>query len=208
MNPVSTRFGLIRHAPTLWNREKRIQGVSDSPLTDDGRRLAAGWGRRLAGLSFDRILASDLGRARQTAELVNAALGVPISTTPDLREMDWGRWTGQTLKQIKTDIGDRLAAMERMGWGFQPPGGEHRRAVLERARRALSGAAAAWPGQIILVITHEGVVKALIYSAYRRFYLPTEPRILKAGHLHWLKYQAGDLSPTMLNAIDLNATIP
>lgn len=208
MNPDPTRFGLIRHAPTLWNREKRIQGVHDSPLTDDGRRLASDWGRRLADISFDRILASDLGRARQTAELINAALGVPINTTPDLREMDWGRWTGQTLKQIKADIGDRLSAMERKGWGFQPPGGEHRRAVLERARRALSGAADAWPGQTILVITHEGVVKALIYSAYRRFYLPTESRILKSGHLHWLKYMAGDLSSTMINAIDLNATIP
>jgi probable phosphoglycerate mutase len=208
MNREPARFGLIRHAPTLWNREKRIQGTDDSPLTDDGRHLAENWGWRLAKSSFDRILASDLGRACQTAEKVNIALGVPISTTPGLREMDWGRWTGRTLKQIKTETRDRLSAMERMGWAFQPPGGERRGAVLERARQALSEAADTWPGQTILVITHEGVIKALIYGAYHRLYLPTEPRILKPGHLHWLKGRAGGISPTMLNAMDLNATIP
>lgn len=208
MSPTPTRFALIRHATTLWNRKKRIQGIEDSPLSATGLRMATSWGRQLSHLSFDRILASDLGRARQTAERINTTLGVRITTTAELREMDWGRWTGRTFKQIKAEIGDRLSAMERLGWDFAPPGGENRRAVLARARRALSEAAETWPGQTILVISHEGVIKTLVYGAYQRSYLPTEPRILKSDYLHWFESLAGDLSLTSLNAMDLNAQNP
>ena len=59
-----TRFGLIRHAQTIWNREKKIQGHSDSPLTADGEKQALSWGQALAQFPWSRILASDAGRAR------------------------------------------------------------------------------------------------------------------------------------------------
>ena len=63
-----TRFGLIRHAQTVWNREKKIQGHSDSPLTADGENQAGRWGMILQQYSWDRILASDTGRALETAK--------------------------------------------------------------------------------------------------------------------------------------------
>ncbi len=79
------RFGLIRHAQTIWNREKKIQGHSDSPLTADGERQASSWGQILLRYSWDRILASDAGRALTTGERINAFLKIPGTTQPVLR---------------------------------------------------------------------------------------------------------------------------
>jgi len=85
-NRKITRFGLVRHAETVWNREKRIQGQSDSALTDRGSEDADNWGRRLSRFSWDRILMSDSGRAVETAETINHHLQAPAESDPRLRE--------------------------------------------------------------------------------------------------------------------------
>lgn len=203
-HPPATTFDLMRHAPTRWNMIKRIQGIGDSELTDQGERLAEQWGRRLAPLGYDRILASDLGRAQKTAQLLNTILRLPMSTSDKLREMDWGEWTGLTLRQLKTDKRTILAKMVHAGWDFQPPGGESRRAVRQQVTLALQEAAAAWPNRNILVVTHGGVLKAIIYGLSQRAYLPSEPPLLLPGHLHRLNVADGSLCLEAVNALDLN----
>ncbi len=160
---AATRFGLIRHAETVWNREKRIQGHQDSPLTPEGEKMADTWGRMLGAFHWDRILASDTGRAVATAVRINAHLKLPIDTHPRLRELDWGRWTTKTVAQLQEEEGELVAAQERAGWDFQPPEGEPRRSQLERSRQVLLEAASQWPGYSILVVTHEGVIKSLAH---------------------------------------------
>lgn len=203
-NPPATTFDLMRHAPTQWNMIKRIQGMDDSELTEEGELLAEQWGHRLAPLGYDRILVSDLGRTRKTAQLINKALDLPMTTTDKLREMDWGEWTGLTLQHLKTEKRAVLAEMVRVGWDFQPPGGESRRDVRRRVEQALQEAAAAWPGQNILVVTHGGVLKAVIYGLSQRDYLPSEPPLLLPGHLHRLNTVQGILHLEAVNALDLN----
>jgi len=198
-----TRFGLIRHAQTRWNRDKRIQGQSDSPLTADGKRQAAHWSRLLKPLVWDRIIASDLGRAHRTAELINANLSVSLSTDSRLREQDWGRWTGKTISQLKAEIPHELSEQEKAGWAFCPPGGEDREQVQKRSQRVLLEAAARWPGNNILVVTHEGVVKSLIYQLCGRKFLATEPPILKRYQLHRLAHGHNGLRVEELNAMAL-----
>lgn len=156
-----TRFGLIRHAETLWNRQRRIQGQSDSPLTAEGKRMAAFWGRLLAGLPWDRILASDTGRALATARRIQVRIGRPLALEPRLRELDWGAWTGRTLEEIAAVEAERLARQAAAGWDFRPPGGESRRELLARVRAALAAAARRHPGERVLVVTHGGVLRAL-----------------------------------------------
>jgi len=197
----STRFGLVRHAQTRWNREKIIQGQSDSPLTSDGKIQALRWGQILRQFSWDRILASDIGRAVETAKLINKAINISLQTDSRLREQDWGQWTGKTISQLKTDTPRQLDAQVRAGWDFCPPGGEDRRRVLERSRQALLEAAAKWPGDEILVVTHEGVVKSLIYHLCGRKYLPGEPAIIKPYQLHRLAHDQGELRLEELNAM-------
>jgi broad specificity phosphatase PhoE len=202
--PKRTHFGLMRHAPTQWNLVKRIQGMGDSDLTPEGEQLAEQWGQCLRSQGWNRILASDLGRAQKTARLVNNALQLPVATTERLREMDWGQWTGLTLQHIKAEHRSKLAEMVQAGWNFKPPGGESRGDVRRRGDLALREAAGAWPGEKILVITHGGVLKALIYDLLQRAYLPAEPLLLRPGHLHRVAVEGGRLILEGVNAVDLN----
>jgi probable phosphoglycerate mutase len=198
-----TRFGLIRHAQTQWNLEKKIQGHGDSPLTAEGKSQAARWGRILNQFSWDRILASDTGRALETAKMINGFLKIWLKTDSRIREQDWGRWAGKTISQIDAEIQEDLAEQVNAGWDFCPPGGEDRRCVLKRSQRALTEAATAWPGDNILVVSHEGVIKCIIYHLCGRKFLPIEPSIIKPYRLHRVAYDNDGLRLEKINAIEL-----
>ena len=89
-----TTLLLVRHGETDWNADGRLQGHTDRPLSDFGRRQARQLADELEGEQFDAIYASDLARARETAEIVGARLGLPVVLDPDLREKDWGTGRG------------------------------------------------------------------------------------------------------------------
>jgi len=199
-----TRFGLIRHAQTQWNLEKRIQGRSDSPLTADGEHQATRWGQLLKPFEWDRIIASDIGRALKTANLINVCLNISLITDRRLREQDWGQWVGRTTAQLKTEMPLEFDGQASAGWAFCPPGGEDRRNVQKRSHKALLEAAAQWPGSNILVVTHEGVIKSLIYHLCGRKFLATEPAIIKRRQLHRLVHDSDGLRVEALNAIAMD----
>jgi probable phosphoglycerate mutase len=201
----TTRFGLIRHAQTVWNREKKIQGYSDSPLTADGEKQASSWGHILSQFSWDRVLASDAGRARATAEIINAFLKLPLAIDSRLKEQDWGQWVGKTVRQIEAEAQQELDEQVNAGWDFCPPGGESRRSVLKRSQLALQAAAERYSGENLLVVTHEGVVKSLIYHLCGRQFLPGEPAILKSYQLHRLVYDSSGLQIEKINALELDS---
>ena len=89
-----TTLLLVRHGETDWNADGRLQGHTDRPLSDFGRRQARQLADELAGEDLEAIYASDLARARETAEIVGEQLGLPVVLEPDLREKDWGTWEG------------------------------------------------------------------------------------------------------------------
>lgn len=198
-----TRFGLMRHAETEWNREKRIQGHLDSRLTAEGERRAAAWGERLRDEGWDRLLASDLGRALSTARRINRVLDLPLDTDPGLREQNWGRWAGRTVPDLIARIPDLAARYGNAGWTFRPPGGESRAAVRDRGRQALCAAARRWPGRRILVVTHAGMIRCLVNGLLGRAFLPGEPPLLWSGYLHRLHCRGGELQIDRLNAVRL-----
>jgi broad specificity phosphatase PhoE len=200
-----TRFGLIRHAQTEWNLGKMIQGQKDSPLTIAGQEQSRIWGEQLAAVSFDRILSSDLGRTVATSEWINRTLKLPLRKTSRLRELDWGVWTGRRLQDIKTEMPGELKRQEGSGWEFCAPGGESRRAALLRSMNALEEASRRWPGETILTVTHEGVIKCLLYGLAERKFLPQEPAMIEPRHLHWLVARETGLEIEGLNAIKLKA---
>jgi probable phosphoglycerate mutase len=200
---ASTRFGLIRHAETLWNQQSRIQGHRDSPLTDSGKKDADGWGRQLKRISWHRIVGSDLGRAAETAAIINHHLQIPYEADPRLREQDWGEWTTEPVAKIQSDELPKLAEAKRTGWQFCPPGGEDRVSVWQRSRSALIAAAERWPGETILIVTHEGVIKSLVYRLSNHSFLADEPAPLESRHLHWLMVSHRELQIHRLNALQL-----
>ena len=201
-----TRFGLIRHAQTVWNREKKIQGHSDSPLTAEGARQATSWGQILLQFSWNRILVSDTGRALATAERINRVLNLSLTTDDRLREQNWGRWAGKTIPQIQTEAAQVLDEQTSAGWEFCPPGGEDRKSVLARGQAALQAAFDRWPEENILVVTHEGVIKSLVYHLCGRKFLPTEPPLLKSYQLHRLLHDRDGLRLEAVNVLALAST--
>jgi broad specificity phosphatase PhoE len=126
----------VRHGETEWNAQGRLQGVQDVPLNDLGRRQSAGAGRILADL-FARdgrsegsleFVASPLGRARQTMELVRGVLRLPLSDyaiDDRLREIGYGEWEGSTLAQMQARDPDVFARRQAEKWTVSPPGGEN-----------------------------------------------------------------------------------
>lgn len=186
-----TRLALIRHARTEWNDAGRIQGLEDSPLTPGGLEAARSWAGALAPFKFSALYTSPLGRAMHTATVVGGQLGLVPVSAPDLREQAFGEWTGHTVAELRAQ--GLLAPQESLGWAFTPPGGEDRRAVLERAWNCLMDIAARHVGESVLAVTHEGVLRAVLYALKGRDYLPSEPRILAPRALHILRAQDGCL---------------
>jgi len=190
---TTTTFGLIRHAETLWNRQNRIQGRLDSPLTAHGIDTHRRWGMFLKSpcWSWNRIVCSPSPRARESARLINEQLGLAVETVADLQEQDWGEWEGLTFEEIRTTYRDGLAALEREGWEFQPPSGESRFSVRDRACNALKQLAASYPGEHILIVSHQGIIKSVIYAIENRSFLPSEPKLIGKNRLHTIECNAG-----------------
>lgn len=172
-------------------------------MTAAGKKQAAAWGQILARFAWDRILASDAVRALATVEIINAILKIPLVTDLRLKEQNWGLWEGKTVRQLEADARQVLEEQVDAGWDFCPPGGESRRRVLKRSQQAILEAAGRYPGQTILVVSHEGVIKSLIYHLCGRKFLPGEPAILKSYQLHWLVCGPGGLQIEEINAIAL-----
>ncbi|KAB1439124.1 histidine phosphatase family protein [Pseudodesulfovibrio senegalensis] len=170
---TDTFLTLIRHARTEWNILRRIQGQTDIPLAPQGGVMARQWGNALVDKGYDRILCSDLSRAYRTAEIINEILGLPLEVDPRLREQNWGDWTGLAVDDLRA-MREQVAEQEALGFGFCPPGGESRAEVLERSRAALQASATRNPGQYTLVVTHNGVLRALAYDLMGMQYTPDE----------------------------------
>jgi broad specificity phosphatase PhoE len=200
-----TSFGLLRHTVTEWNQSRRIQGQSDSPLTLAGEALALRWGRLLAGKkSWSRILSSDLGRARKTTELINQTLNLPVTLDSRLREKDWGKWTGKSVAHLKMEFADIWAKQMPSEWDFCPPAGESSQSVWKRGWEALAAASGNWPGEKILVVTHEGMIKSLIYHESTLSGIINKGQCLMPHHLHRMTFLHGRLAIERLNYLDLS----
>jgi broad specificity phosphatase PhoE len=145
-----TTLLLVRHGETDWNAEGRLQGHTDRPLSDYGRRQAQHLAAELEGQELEAIYSSDLARARETAEIVGERLGLPVVLDPDLREKNWGSWEG-------------LTPVERDRVEFV---GESTKEHQERMLRALRRISERHPGDVgVLVVTHGGSMRRVQTAA-------------------------------------------
>ena len=179
-----TLLALIRHAPTAWNREGRMQGREDVPLLDESRADLA---RRKVPAPYVefRAVSSPLKRCLNTAALLR------LVVTPERRliEMDWGDYQGKTLKELRALHGDELSANEGRGLDFRPPRGESPRDVQARVASFLSEVAAA--GRPTLAVTHRGVIRAVYARAIGWDMTGEAPQELDLYALHVFRLTPG-----------------
>lgn len=195
-----TVIALLRHGKTLWNEAKRIQGHEDSPLSAEGTRQVHQWGQFLATVTIDRIISSDLGRVRETVAIIQQYIkNVPLEFNPAFREQSWGDWEGKTFPELQKHAGDELAKQVAAGWDFCPPGGESRLEVLQRALPVVKNIPEQFPGEQILLVSHEGIVKSLLYHLAGRAFMPDEKKLIEKRQLHLISEKNNKLYLGPLN---------
>jgi broad specificity phosphatase PhoE len=160
----------MRHGETAWNAEGRLQGTLDAPLNDRGRAQASHAGHVLADLlkrdGRDKaslpFVASPLGRARATMELVRQVLELPpddYALDDRLREIGYGVWEGSTLAEMQAADPELFASRLTAKWTMAPEGGETYAAVQLRMRD--------WYDQLLVdtvAVAHGGTARALMVA--------------------------------------------
>ncbi len=168
------RLYLARHGETDDNRQPiRVQGFSDTPLNDTGRRQAAELSERAASLGLASLWSSDLSRARETAETVGRRVGLVPRLDGRLREANRGRWEGRVFVDIEREEPELYGAWRRAGENFRFPGGESLRDQLDRVKAALQDIRRS--GELpALAVCHGGSIRVMLCDR--------DPRGLDAFH--------------------------
>ncbi|MFD2204911.1 histidine phosphatase family protein [Kiloniella antarctica] len=185
---------ILRHGPTIWNLEKRMQGRSDIPLSPEGQNQVGQWSLPDEWYSVPWYV-SPLKRAQKTAQIMGKD---SITTEPRLSEMSWGEWEGKRLPELRENLGPQLQKMEDMGLDLLPPGGESPRQVQQRlapflldlGRQNLSA----------VCVAHKGIIRAIYASASGWNMLGKPPQKLQDNCAHLFKItQSGQVEVSVIN---------
>lgn len=155
MRPETVLY-LVRHGESEANAARWFAGQIDSPLTERGRAQAETVAEALREVRFDRVISSDLSRARDTAEAIARRHDLEVEVLPELREIDVGEAAGRAFED----------ARQRPDWtpdGFvQWPGGESLEDALARVSGVVDRIVAESPGKTVCVVGHGGVTRILV----------------------------------------------
>ena len=170
---------LVRHGATDWNLEHRCQGSSDRDLSDIGERQAEALAERLRRETIHGVYASDLKRARRTAEMISLPHQLPVIVEESIRELDHGHLEGLTFNEIKHNYGDFLTRWRSQPAELQVPGGERLADVAERAWNGLNQIVARHEASdTIIVVSHNFPIVGIVcritgtdLNDYRNFHL-------------------------------------
>lgn len=145
---MMTTIFLIRHGETVDNARQIMQGQTQGELNERGREQALLVAERLSTEAIDAVIASDLHRAIQTAEIIARPHGLPVVTTPLLRERDWGSFTGRFVPSLHGEP-----------W---PDDIESETILLQRAHDFLQKTTANYPGKRVVAVGHGIINKAIL----------------------------------------------
>jgi broad specificity phosphatase PhoE len=158
---------LARHGETTWNKDRRFQGQLDVPLNDRGREQARELAEKARGEGLVALYASPLVRARETAEIVGAALGLKARLDDRLKEVDVGDWEERLKPDIERDQPEVWAAFQAAGPHWRFPGGE---SLAEQQERVVAALVDITQRRELpaLVVCHRGVVRCALAHTHQR----------------------------------------
>ena len=149
---------LGRHCKTQWNVENRLIGTTDLPLCAEGLAEANENKFKIENLGINRIVCSSLKRARQTAEIYAAHLGVPLHVCAGLREIDHGIWNGQKLVELLNDPNSDFKEWFNDPTSIPiPESSEPIEIAQKRIVETVRKIALKSPGETVLVIMHKHI---------------------------------------------------
>jgi len=153
---------LVRHGETVWNAERRIQGQSDSPLTEKGEQQARQVGERVKHLGITHIIASDLGRTRRTAEIIADACGCSVTLDARLRELNMGVLERRPLDGLTAEEEQWRATLVNGTEGGRIPEGESMTEMATRMHAALNACLDLPAGSRPLLVSHGMALGSLV----------------------------------------------
>lgn len=148
--PKGLRLILVRHGQTLANREHFLQGATDDPMTEEGRKQADQLGHYLKDAHIDRVLSSDLHRAIETAESIARYHNLIVEVNPLAREWNCGTWDGKPASEFLRLLNESGLPVS----SFRPPGGEILAEVRERACSLIAKIRESSQGKAVLLCSH------------------------------------------------------
>lgn len=162
---MTTRFILVRHGQTEWNRVERFRGRADVPLNNVGLAQAAATGRRVAAeWQPAAVYSSPLSRAVATAEAIAAPLGLPVIPLDELTDIHYGQWQGLTPEEAHARWPDLVHAWYTAPATVRVPGGESLADLRERAMAAIHQLTARHAGQTIALVSHTVVNRVILLA--------------------------------------------
>ena len=162
---MSLRLLLLRHGETAWNRERRYQGWTDTPLSPEGLVQAEAAARELKEHTFAAVYSSPLRRALDTAVAIAAPHGLEVATDAAFKELGHGEWEGLTLDEARARDGALHDGWAKTPHLVSPPGGESLAKARERVLAGLDRLRAGHADDTVCLVTHGVTVRILILEA-------------------------------------------
>ena len=165
---MAERIVLVRHGHVAGIEPPRFRGRTEIPLSELGLRQAASTAHYLANFSdVKAIYCSPLGRCVSTAEIIGEAFGLSPSANPELHDIDYGAWQGQSHDEVRAGDPAGFAL-----WSTRPdcariPGGESLSAVAARATHVLWSVLSLHPGSTTILVSHDSVNRLLLLHVLR-----------------------------------------
>ncbi len=159
-----TRLYLIRHGQSVWNRERKVQGQTNSPLTELGQKQAEAVADLSATRKVDALYASDLTRAHETGNAIGRKVNLQPKLDPRLREMSYGILEGLTWDEAEKQHPGMYAALRGGPPDKVIPEGESRLQLVARGRDFLASVVHHHEGQDVVAATHGGLIAYVLRS--------------------------------------------
>lgn len=143
------RICLIRHGETDWNLQNKMQGSSDIPLNDTGKMQAQKSSELLKDIHWDVIISSPLKRARETADIINHKLSIPLFEMDEFKERNYGKAEGKSLKEYNKMLPNI-------------PDLESREVLAERVISGLHKIQKKYNSLNVIIVAHGAVINAIL----------------------------------------------